>query len=109
MTLKSNMAAFDLCRGTAKISNNFAQYSSMCMYSADFSYTEVLMIAESNYDTFFHLRIHFTSQSKMADFDLCEVPRRIEKPDLLRGFGGRIVTLNSFKETFYPQIQYGGH
>ena len=45
----------------------------------------------------------------MADFDLCEVPRRIEKPDLLRGFGGRIVTLNSFKETFYPQIQYGGH
>ena len=53
LTLKSNMAAFDLCRGTAKISNNFAQYSSMCMYSADFSYTEVLMIAESNYDTFF--------------------------------------------------------
>ena len=59
LTFKSNMAAFDLCRGTTNISNNFPQYSSMCMYSADFSYTEVLMIAESIYDKFFSFKNTF--------------------------------------------------
>ncbi len=44
----------------------------MSMYLADFSYTGVLMMAESNYDmyTMFHLRVHLTSKFKMAPFDL---------------------------------------
>ena len=54
LTFKSKMAAFDLCRGTTNISNNFPQYSSMCMYSA-----EVLMIAESIYDKFFSFKNTF--------------------------------------------------